>query len=100
MPTILIGNDMPTTGKNKNTQTKIQLLAELLFAILGVLAIVGNWFMTEPTVAKINMVAGAIVFFGLLGIMCLTGLAQRINRLESQIDSLLKHVPQSDGGSN
>ena len=72
------------------SQSKVARIAGPIFLILGIIALVGSWAITEPTVEKINMVAGAIIFFGLYVIMLLVGLHREISRLRSQVDLLLK----------
>ncbi|MCG6158491.1 hypothetical protein [Rubinisphaera margarita] len=61
-----------------------------IFLILGGIALLGSWAITDPTVEKINMVTGAMVFFGLCAITLWVGLKREISRLHSQVDLLSK----------
>lgn len=91
---------MTTAEKKNDWQTKAPRILGPLFAIFGFIALVGNWAITDPTVEKINMVAGAMVFFGLSGLMWVTRLTQKINLFQSQVDMLLENEKQSNTGSN
>jgi hypothetical protein len=92
--------NMTTADKKNDWQTKAPRILGPFFAIFGFIALIGSWAITDPTIEKINMVAGAMVFFGLFGLMGVTGLTQKIIHLQSQVDKLLKNNKQSDAGSN
>lgn len=91
---------MTTAEKKNKWQTKVPGILGPFFAILGAIALIGNWAITDPTVEKINMVAGAMIFLGLVGLMWVTGLTQKINHLQSQVDKLLENEKHSNPGSN
>jgi len=81
-------------------QGKVARFAGPVFIILGCIALVGSWVITAPTVEKINMVAGAMIFFGLYVIMLLVGVHREISRLRSQVDSLTKAHGESGSDSS
>ena len=81
-------------------QGKVARFAGPIFIILGSIALGGSWVITDPTVEKINMVAGSMVFFSLYVIMLLIGLHREISRLRSQVDSLRKALGESGSDSS
>ncbi len=80
-------------------QSQVTRFAGPLFIVLGSIGLVGSWAITDPTVEKINMVAGAMVFFGLYAITLWVGLKREISRLRSQVDLLLKERDESGSDS-
>lgn len=80
----------PEPQKGSDWQTKVRRFASPVFVIFGVVGLVGGWAITEPTVEKINMFAGALVFFGLFAVMWVVGLEQRLNSLQLQLDELAR----------
>ncbi len=86
----------PEPQKGSEWQTKVRRFASPVFVIFGVVGLVGGWAITEPTVEKINMFAGALVFFGLFAVMWVVGLEQRLIGLQTQLDELAPKRGESD----
>lgn len=87
---------MTTADEKNDRQTKTPRLLGSLFAIFGFIALVGSWAITDSSVEKINMVAGAIVFFVLFGLMWVTELTQKINHLQSQVDKFRENEERTN----
>lgn len=80
-----------------NLQSKIAPISGIIFLVLGFMSLFGSWAMTDPTVEKINMVAGALVFFGLFLVTLHVGIQSNLRQLKSQVDSLLERSDEPGG---
>lgn len=91
--------DSHEPSQESEWQRKVVRFTGPLFIILGSIGLFGSWAITDPTVEKINMLAGAMVFFGLFAITLCVGQKREINRLRSEVDLLLKERDQSGSDS-